>query len=762
MRRILTSIVLAVAALAPLLGILTSAPAAQAATGTPQTVPALRAWTAGTGSFAFGTTSRVVVDPAYAAQLTGDANTFAADLTALAGRTVSVIQGTPAAGDIALTLGATSLPAEGYTMTVGPSITIKGASTAGEFWGTRTVLQLLRQSPTVPAGTAQDWPTKPERGLMVNSVLKHFPVEWLENQIRDMSYLKQNYLHLEFRLQSSTHPEINSPEHYTKQDIARLVALGNAYHVTIVPEINMPGHMDQVLAAHPELKLHLPDGSTPNPSDIDLSNPAAYTLMKDLIDEFLPLFTSSAYWHVGADEYRADFAAYPQLLRYARARYGANATAKDVYYGFVNWADSIVRAHGKTMRMWNDGIHSGDGTVTPNSDIIVEYWINSGLTPQEHVNAGRTVANASWTPTYYIFGGAKPDTPWMYESWNPDLFESHHTIDNKAKNRGSLIHIWTDNPNAESIDQTAAGIKYPMRALAQMTWGSPKLAPTYAAFVPIMDAIGRNPKWSAAEPTTGDMAYDKLTTASSVQSSTGFTGDTATDGDPGTRWSSAFSDPQWLQVDLGSVQTVDRVVLAWEAAYAKAYQIQMSTDGTTWTTLYSTTTGAGGTETLTGFTGTGRYIRMNGTQRATQYGYSLWSFQVFHDAEAAGTTIVGVASGRCVDVPGARSEDGNDLNLYGCNNTVAQKWTFSAAGGEVRALGKCMDVEAARHDDGTPVQLYKCNNTAAQKWTYDPQSRELKAFGKCLDAYGGGSADGTKLILYSCHGRDNQKWRLIA
>jgi hexosaminidase len=74
---------------------------------------------------------------------------------------------------------------------------------------------------------------------------------------------------------------------------------------------------------------------------------------------------------------------------------------------------------------------------------------------------------------------------------------------------------------------------------------------------------------------------------------------------------------------------VSRVVLAWETAYGKAYQIQMSNDGSTWTTVYTQTAGTGGTETLTGFTGTGRYIRVYGTTRGTQWGYSLWSFQAF-------------------------------------------------------------------------------------------------------------------------------------
>jgi hypothetical protein len=115
-------------------------------------------------------------------------------------------------------------------------------------------------------------------------------------------------------------------------------------------------------------------------------------------------------------------------------------------------------------------------------------------------------------------------------------------------------------------------------------------------------------------------------TASSTENAT-FPAANAVDGNTGTRWSSAFSDPQWLQVDLGATHSISRVVLNWEPAYATAYQIQTSNDGTNWTTIYSTTTGTGGVQTLN-VSGSGRYVRMNGTARATAYGYSLWEFQV--------------------------------------------------------------------------------------------------------------------------------------
>jgi fibronectin type 3 domain-containing protein len=123
------------------------------------------------------------------------------------------------------------------------------------------------------------------------------------------------------------------------------------------------------------------------------------------------------------------------------------------------------------------------------------------------------------------------------------------------------------------------------------------------------------------------LSQGQPTTASSVQGAS-WPASAATDGNLSTRWSSAFSDPQWLEVDLGATHTLCQVIIYWESAYATAFQLQTSNDGTTWTTIYSTTTSTGGTQTIP-VTGSGRYVRMYGTARATQYGYSIYEFQVY-------------------------------------------------------------------------------------------------------------------------------------
>jgi beta-glucanase (GH16 family) len=106
----------------------------------------------------------------------------------------------------------------------------------------------------------------------------------------------------------------------------------------------------------------------------------------------------------------------------------------------------------------------------------------------------------------------------------------------------------------------------------------------------------------------------------------------AFDNDQNSRWATSsttgWADPGWIYVDLGATADVHTVVLQWEAAFAKAYEIQVSPDAATWRTIYGTATGRGLKETLT-VNGTGRYVRMYGTARGTAYGYSLWEFEVF-------------------------------------------------------------------------------------------------------------------------------------
>ncbi len=147
-----------------------------------------------------------------------------------------------------------------------------------------------------------------------------------------------------------------------------------------------------------------------------------------------------------------------------------------------------------------------------------------------------------------------------------------------------------------------------------------------AAPRPASAPVGLNRADAAAAACTTNAALGRPATASSTEGPFGAA--SAVDGDPGTRWSSEPADPQWIQVDLGTASDLCRVELAWETAYGRDFRIEASDDGATWRTLTTVSDGTGGAQSLD-VTGSGRYVRLTGTERGTGYGYSLWELKVF-------------------------------------------------------------------------------------------------------------------------------------
>ena len=125
-----------------------------------------------------------------------------------------------------------------------------------------------------------------------------------------------------------------------------------------------------------------------------------------------------------------------------------------------------------------------------------------------------------------------------------------------------------------------------------------------------------------------NLAYGKKAVASS---STGVSKSASmvTDGGAGSRWESAYSDPQWIYIDLGKEEKIEKVILKWEAACAKKYELQVSNDAQEWKTVYANKDGRGGTEQIELEPVTARYVELAGISRATQFGYSLFEFEIY-------------------------------------------------------------------------------------------------------------------------------------
>ncbi|MET4108290.1 glycosyl hydrolase [Hymenobacter sp. UYP22] len=134
------------------------------------------------------------------------------------------------------------------------------------------------------------------------------------------------------------------------------------------------------------------------------------------------------------------------------------------------------------------------------------------------------------------------------------------------------------------------------------------------------------PGWGG---TSVNLAYRRPVTVSTAENST-HAGSLAVDDDRSTRWSSAYADNQFITVDLGAAYNLSRVYLAWEAAYAQSYQVQVSADNATWTTMRTVQgKSSAAPDNLTNLNTTARYVRLNCLTRATSYGFSLLELEVY-------------------------------------------------------------------------------------------------------------------------------------
>ncbi|WP_424768806.1 discoidin domain-containing protein [Paenibacillus sp. sgz302251] len=168
-----------------------------------------------------------------------------------------------------------------------------------------------------------------------------------------------------------------------------------------------------------------------------------------------------------------------------------------------------------------------------------------------------------------------------------------------------------------------------------------------------------------------NLAYNKSVSVSSTENGS-YSAGNAVDANGNTRWSSSYADNQFITVDLGSAQTVSRVVLKWEAAYARQYQVQISSNNSTWTTVYSNYDAAGGNQTIDFAPAVARYVKVYLIQRATSYGFSLWEFEIYNNGNGGGGAAIGVLDylkgvGRSGTIIGHHNREPNSNPSYYTN-----------------------------------------------------------------------------------------------
>ncbi|MCX7707100.1 MAG: beta-N-acetylhexosaminidase [Anaerolineae bacterium] len=300
-------------------------------------------------------------------------------------------------GNISLTLveADPGLGDEGYELHITPDdVRLSALRPAGLFYGIQTIRQVLppaiesdtpRPGPWhIPAGTIRDAPRFPWRGAMLDVARHFFPVAHVKRLLDLMALYKLNRLHLHltddqgWRIEIKSWPRLAAiggstqvgggpGGHYTQADYAEIVRYAAGRYITIVPEIDMPGHTNAALAAYPELACDgrapaLYTGTEVGFSSLCTTSEIVYRFLDDVIGEVAAL-TPGPYFHIGGDE--------------------ASATPETEYRGFVERVQGLVARHGKRMIGWEE---IAAAALAPSA--IVQYW----NTPGHNADLVRTAA----------------------------------------------------------------------------------------------------------------------------------------------------------------------------------------------------------------------------------------------------------------------------------------------------------------------------------------------------------------------------------
>ncbi len=609
----------------------------------PKTIPAIREWIDFPGRFVFTPKSKIIIDKNYYDELFETALTFSEDIMALKSFKPEVISGDSAGGsDFFMTLSNNddTIGKEGYEMFVGDSIHLKAMTSDGIFYGTRTILQMLKNSDTINGGFALDFPNYPERAFMVDIGRKYFSLEWMENKIKELAYIKMNYFHWHisdnpgFRIESTSHPEITSEQHYTKQEIRHLLDLARKYHVVIIPEIDMPGHMGAILKNNlDEFALKDVKGGISN-SFLDFTTESSREFVKEIITEFIDLFPGP-FWHSGVDEYIYDnFDNFPQFLNYAKQIYGDDAKAGDALFGFINWMNKLVREKGKTLRIWNDPISklsNKGGKAVVDTNIIIEYWQGEDE-PKDIVKSGYHVTNCSIDFLYYNLGCSWVGyNEFLYERWNPNIYQGEKKVsDSLHKNNGAKYHIWCENSDRETEGHVSLVIELVLKILSQGLWGSPKLVQKIDEFTSIADSVGLAPGVIYPEnPMPGNIAFKKKVSSESIRKNSVFIPQRITDGNRNTQWQSDIRETSWIFVDLEDTFRINKLRLIWFYTPPKEFYVQISNDSIVWHTIKNYRDTTSFIMDINELNVVGRYVRIYFNQHSDSTFYSLWEIEAY-------------------------------------------------------------------------------------------------------------------------------------
>ncbi|KAJ7695746.1 putative beta-hexosaminidase [Mycena rosella] len=460
--------------------------------------------------------------------------TFAADLLELGLHVPVEVAGSAQPGSVFLTISpdvfcdaASRNTSEGYTLTVGAQgVVIAGASPLGAFWGTRTLIQQAKLGALeLPIGSGSDAPGWGTRGVMLDAGRHYYPPEFLTEICAYLSFFKQNTFHLHlsdnlfnnvdiysrersldlyaaFRLNSDD-PVVAGlvrpyrfNESYTRETFDEIQSSCAARGVTIIPEIEAPGHALVIVQWKPELGLA-------DLSLLNISHPDTIPTMEAIWRTFLPWFHSKTV-HIGADEYDSALA--------------------DDYILFVNTMSSFIgSSSGKDIRIWGTNEPSNNSAVSRN--ITIQHWEFFEDNPFDLIKEGYTLLNSD--DGFYIVGkwsGSYPqqlNITRIFEgnpaggAWAPYVFDTNNATNNPPRSDPSVPgHIaaqWNDyGPNATTVSEAYYSWRNGLPALADKQWGGVLTRAQYDAVFEELHSVipGQNLDRAIASKTDVILRYD--------------------------------------------------------------------------------------------------------------------------------------------------------------------------------------------------------------------------------------------------------------
>lgn len=321
---------------------------------------------------------------------------------------------------------------EEHQISIDESIMISGGSYRAISAAMTSILHLLEKNGEdilFPLVKIRDFPDATYRGLMIDLARRWHTIETLKKLIDLSAFYKLNYMQLHltddqsFTFPSKAYPKLATKDrHYSKEELVDLVNYAEQRGITLIPEIDIPGHSKKIIETYPEIfspKIkewgkNMWGGDAIN-NVINIGSEEVYSALEILLDEVIEVFHTSPYIHIGADEATIDNLEGDPLAEAMMKKENLEGDVHELYRHFIVRMNDLVKSKNKTMCIWEG--FKREGKIEIPRDLIVFEFESLYNLPNHLVEDGYTLVNTSWVPLYVV--GTGVEGGWIPRKWEP-------------------------------------------------------------------------------------------------------------------------------------------------------------------------------------------------------------------------------------------------------------------------------------------------------------------------------------------------------